>query len=50
MPASGITYTSLTRCSFHICIVAVPILFNDAIVVDLVTQLTTCHEKTQENI
>ena len=37
MSAFGITYTSLTCCSIHICIVAVPILFNEAIIVDLVT-------------
>ena len=33
----GITYTSIMCCAFHISIVAVPILFNDAIIVDLVT-------------
>ena len=39
MRACGtITYTSIICCTFHISIVAVPILFNDAIIVHLVTQ------------
>ena len=38
MRACGITYTSIMCCSFDISLVAVPILFNDAIIVSLVTK------------
>ena len=38
MRVCGITYTSIMSCSFHVSIVAIPILFNDAIIVDLLTE------------